>query len=299
VPGIPKEKTVTANPATALATIDPRDDERAFEPVNMPTAEQLATKLFASGLLNRGINRPEAALALIITGREFGLTAMQSLRGMHIIEGKPTLSADMIVALVRKSGACESFRMIESTAKIATFETRRVGDEGPTRMSFTIEEAQAAKLTGKDNWMKFPAAMLRARCSAALARVVYQDVVAGVYDPDEIEEPKPRRVRDVTPPTDAPAAGPVVEDAAEVDPEPARVRAALEAATTPEELAAAWKSTTKEVRKHDDLIALKDARKAALSAPTPAPVAAPVVAEKPAAPPPAATPAPAAEGEDF
>jgi len=54
-------------------------------------------------------------------------------------------------------------------------------------MSFTIEQAQRAGVTGKDNWKKYPEAMLRARCISALARAVYPDVVLGIYETDELE----------------------------------------------------------------------------------------------------------------
>jgi hypothetical protein len=111
---------------------------------------------------------------------------MQSLRSLHLIEGKPTLSADLMAALVKRSPVCKSFKLVESTGKIATYETERVG-EGVTRMSFTMEEAQAAGVANRDNWKKFPSAMLRARCIAALARVVYPDLLLGVYEQDEIQ----------------------------------------------------------------------------------------------------------------
>jgi hypothetical protein len=61
-----------------------------------------------------------------------------------------------------------------------------------TRVSpFTIEEAQAAGLAGKDNWKKYPAAMLRARCVSALSRAVYPEAVLGIYEStsEEIEAP--------------------------------------------------------------------------------------------------------------
>lgn len=165
--------------------------QTALEPNSVNEAFYLAEKLVQSGLLGRSIQKPESALAIILAGRELGLTAMQSLRSIHIIEGKPTLSADLMVALVKRSPTCQYFKLVESTAKIATYETDRAG-EGVTRMSFTVEQAQNAGLMGKDNWRKYTDAMLRARCIAALARAVYPDLLAGIYEPDELErEPAP------------------------------------------------------------------------------------------------------------
>lgn len=169
------------------------DQTRAFEPRDIGEGYELAKLLVASGLLPRGVQRPEAAFAIIAAGRELGLTAMQSLRSIHIIEGRPTLSADLIAALCKsRSDVCLYFRLVESTDWVARYETHRRGEPAPTSMSFSIEDAQRAGVTGKDNWRKYPAAMLRARCITALARAVYPDLAMGVYDPDEISvEPMP------------------------------------------------------------------------------------------------------------
>lgn len=171
--------------STALTTVATAAPSTALEPTTIDQAFWLAQQLLKSGLLGKAIQKPEAAFAVILAGRELGLTAMQSLRSLHLIEGKPTLSADLMVALVKRSPLCKSFKLVESTGERATYEANREG-EGVTRMSFTIEEAKAAGVTGKDNWKKYPAAMLRARCIAALARVVFPDLLLGVYENDEL-----------------------------------------------------------------------------------------------------------------
>ncbi len=145
----------------------------------------LAEKLAPRSMLPEKLrNKPHDVLAIVMAGRELGLPPWASIRLLNVIEGKPVLTADGMVAVARGSGKCVSFDMIESTDKIATFETVRHGGK-PQRMSFTIEEAKTAGLTNKDNWKKHSAAMLRARAQAALCRVVYQDVLAGVYSDDE------------------------------------------------------------------------------------------------------------------
>ena len=182
--------------STSIATVtDARTDRAAFEPTSLSEALHVSQVLVASRLLPRAIQTPEAAFAVIATGRELGLSAMQALRAIHIVEGKPTLSADLMVALVKRSPECSFFRMVESTGERATYETQRRGEPSPTRLSFTMDEARASGAASKDNWRKYAAAMLRARASSGLARAVYPDLVLGVYDPDELD------VRDVTPPS--------------------------------------------------------------------------------------------------
>lgn len=199
----------TTPPSAALARHTPADSSLrtardAFEPASFPEAIALATSLIKSGLMPKALNTPEAVVTAIVMGRELGLTAMQSVRSIHVIEGKPSMSSALIVGLVKKAtDVCAYFRLVESTDEVATYETLRKGDPEPTKMSFTLAHAKAAGVTGKDNWRRYPAAMLRARCETALARAVYPDLVMGLYDPDEVEPTEPR---DVTPGASVPAA---------------------------------------------------------------------------------------------
>lgn len=159
-----------------------------FQPQDIDQADRLSKILATSALLPDGLrNKPGDVLVTIITGHELGLSPMQAIRGLHVIKGRAVMSADLAVALVKRHPGCEWFRMVESDDKAATYETQRKGDPKPTRLSFTIQQAQQAGLGG-DNWKKYPAAMLRARCSLALARAVYPDTMLGVYDPDELPD---------------------------------------------------------------------------------------------------------------
>lgn len=172
-------------------------------------ARDLARELAPSMLLPVALRqKPHDVMAIILTGAELGLGPMQSIRGVHIIEGKPTLAAELMAALVvRVDSVCEYLQLIESSATVAVYETKRKGHPKPTTVRWTIAQAQAAGLVGRDNWRKYPDAMLRARCTAAICRAVYPDLVGGMYDPDEI---------DVTPADKLPTIlsvvrGPVVE----------------------------------------------------------------------------------------
>lgn len=164
-------------------------------PKNLDETKALAKDLATADTLPTALQKkPADLLAIILTGSELGLSPMQSVRGIAIIKGKPTLSADTIGALVRRNKAvCEWLRIVESTDTVCTLETKRVGDPEPTKFSFTIEQAKRAGLAGGDNWRKYPEAMLRARCTAAICRAVYPDLVMGIYDPDELSD-KPIQV---------------------------------------------------------------------------------------------------------
>lgn len=170
---------------TALATTN--QATLAFEPAGIGEAYDTASKLVKSGMLPDSIRSPEAALAVIMAGRELGLTAMQSFRSIHIVKGRVVLSADLMVALCKRSPDCEYVQIVESTDKVATYEAKRRNEPAPVRMSFTFDQAKAAGLTGKDVWRSFTAAMLRARCAAAICRAVFPDLLLGVYETDEAQ----------------------------------------------------------------------------------------------------------------
>lgn len=212
---------------TGLARVG-NDHTGAIEPTNMAELRAFSAAAAATGFF--GAKSPEQALILAMTGKDLGLSYTQALRAFHVVQGKPVLSADGMVAAVLASGKARYFRTTEKTAERCTVETMRVGDEKPTSYTYTMADAKLAGLTGKDNWKSHPAAMLAARAKAALARDVYPDVLLGMYDPDEIEGPVQSGV--VLTPTQpaAPAAEPV-----RVDAKP--LFDAIESATTADALA--------------------------------------------------------------
>ena len=205
----------------------------AIIPRTLDDVARMAKMAHASGLVK--VASPEAAGVILLTGAELGLSPMQALRGIYVVDGKPTLSADLMVAIVKRADVCQWWRTAESTPETCTIETQRRGDPAPSRRTWTIADAQRAGLTGRQPWRQYPATMLRHRCAADLAREVYPDVVLGLYDPEELDAGE--RVEQEAP---APVAPPRVviepDPAPPVDPEreaieqetPAEVPAALE-----------------------------------------------------------------------
>lgn len=167
------------------AAIDVR--RPSLEPVSLDEASALAKAAVASKLY--AITSAEAGLMILLTGRDLGLSASQALRGIYVVNNRPVISADAMVAAVRRSGLAKSWRVVESTIERCTIETTREGEEHPERETFTLEDAKRAGLDRKDVWRAYPRDMLRHRCAAALVRRVYPDVVLGCYVPGEIDDP--------------------------------------------------------------------------------------------------------------
>ena len=113
-------------------------------PTTMTEAADLAKMAASSGLVN--VQRVEDAMVILLTGMELGLSPMQSFRGIYVVNGKPVLSADMLVAIVRASPLCAAWRTVESTPERCTIETRRTGDEEKTSKTWTMKDADRAGL---------------------------------------------------------------------------------------------------------------------------------------------------------
>ena len=173
----------------------PAEWERCLEPRSMADARNLSKWLHESHMFD-GYHTPQGVMSTVLLGRELGIPSMASLRSVHIIEGKHSLSADLMVALVLKSGLAEYFQMSSSNDSMCTFETKRKGAPTSTILSYTIEQAKQAGLlaptrSGKpSNWQKIPKQMLRARAKSELARLEYPDLLAGLYTPEELHEAK-------------------------------------------------------------------------------------------------------------
>jgi hypothetical protein len=181
----------------------PVEFEKQLEPRSIGQAMQLANAMYKARLFN-AYGTPEAVLSTVLMGRELGLQATASLRAFHLIEGRHALAADAMRGLVLRSGVAKYFRCVERTASRATFETLRVGEPEPTTLSYTIDEARNAygfesglnakaldELVGKwrrSSWGKHPADMLAARASSKLARLVYSDILFGLYSPAELSD---------------------------------------------------------------------------------------------------------------
>jgi hypothetical protein len=149
-----------------------------------------AKMLLRSGLLPTSVKSPEAALFIILAGRDLGLSPVQSLRSINIIQGKVEVSADMSLGLFHRAGGKSHFVKLTDSEAVLRFSAPWLLQDHEE--SFTIKDAERAGLLARqDNWKKFPKAMLRSRAITAGLKSVGFDPTAGVYDYGEIGGPEP------------------------------------------------------------------------------------------------------------
>lgn len=192
-------------------------------------AQSLSKTSFVSTTL-RG--KPDEITAAILTGQEVGLEPMAALRSIDIISGTPALRANTQRGLVQSRG--HEVWVEESSATKAIVCGQRKGSERVQKSVWTMDRATRLGLAQKDNWRKQPEAMLVARASAEVCRLIASDVLLGlpyaVEELDDTEAPKPKTAKrkaepvEVAPPEIEPAPEPVAEtepvEEPALDPEP-------------------------------------------------------------------------------
>lgn len=161
----------------------------------------MADQFHKSGLMPPAVKNAAGALAIIQKGRELGIPPMAAIEGISIIQGKPACSATLMLGLIKRDYGRGAIRVKTTTEEACTVEWRDEGWDGTSEYTFTIRDAQRAQLVKQgSNWEKYPAAMLRARCIAAVARMAFPEVIGGMYTPEELGgSPAEADIIDVTP----------------------------------------------------------------------------------------------------
>lgn len=161
-------------------------------------AASIAESLARTSFVPRAMQgKPAEVTAAILTGREIGIEPMSALRSIDVIEGTPAMRAHALRGLVQAHG--HAIWVEESTQTRAIVAGRRKGEEQVQKSTWTTARAERMGLIGKQNWKRMPEAMLIARATAEVCRLVAADVLLGIpyaveeLDDDRTEAPAPRR----------------------------------------------------------------------------------------------------------
>ena len=145
--------------------------------------EQMATAIAASGLF--GMKDKNSVLALMAVAQAEGLHPATAARDFHIIQGRPALKADAMLARFQNAGGKVDWKDYTDDKVTGVFSHP---NGGSLAVTWTIEQAQRIGLVKPGSgWQKFPRAMLRSRCISEGIRSVFPGSVTGFYSPDEVE----------------------------------------------------------------------------------------------------------------
>ena len=177
------KKTEVAVVRPTAATSHPEVDSWVDVLVPVGTlAKSIADTDFVSDAF-RG--RTGSVAAAILYGREVNLPPMAALTSIHVVKGKPSLSAEAMRGLVLAAG--HEIQFVEANSTRVVLAGRRNGTDRWTEMQFTIDDAKRAGLTG-GNWNKYPQEMLTASATTRLCRALFPDTIAGLATVEELDD---------------------------------------------------------------------------------------------------------------
>lgn len=135
-------------------------------PIAMQMDPMTVAQVFKASGMFPDIQSEAAACAKIIIGRGLGLTDYDAMTGLHIIKGKAVLASNLMAAAIKRAGKYDYRAECTDGECTIDFYGRTMDGKmekiGTT--TYTMEDAKRARLTGGDNWQKYPRAMLFARC---------------------------------------------------------------------------------------------------------------------------------------
>ncbi|WP_304880109.1 recombinase RecT [uncultured Parasutterella sp.] len=278
----------------------PNDLKGALEYAGILAKSQLIPKQFQ--------NRPEDIVVAMMWSHNLNVPVLQGLQGIAIINGRPSIWGDLMIAVCQSSGLlvdiAESFSG-SGDSLTATCVVKRKDRETPIVRSFSIEEAKRAGLMNKGPWAQYTKRMLQNRARSYALRDAFPDVLMGMASADEQSDaaavemgraevvpatpvvlPKPKKT-EVTETVEA-----EIETVEEPEHMPAssvsdiqKIQEAIASAATQEELMAIWKKIPTAVRgtlKHELQTRKKELETKAQAVKEPVAEAAPAPAPAPA-----------------
>ena len=136
--------------------------------------------------------KPESCLLAIQHGSEVGLSPMQSLQSIAVINGRPTIWGDAALALVQSSPACEYIKEYiegDGDQAVAVCEVKRRGYPAATVSTFSMFDAKRAGLAGKSGpWSQYPLRMLALRARGFALRNAFADALRGLVTAEEAQD---------------------------------------------------------------------------------------------------------------
>lgn len=162
----------------------------ALVPQSLEEAFRLSGALAASGMAPRGMDKPEQIMVAIMAGAELGLAPFQSLQSFAVVNGRPTLWGDGLMAVVRGRGVKVRETMEgEGDTLLARCHVTRPDSGEEIERTFTVADAVKAGLWGKQGpWQQHPKRMLQMRARAFALRDGCADMLRGIQVREEVED---------------------------------------------------------------------------------------------------------------
>ena len=166
--------------------ITPQKQSFSLTPQSLDEAMRFAELLSKSSIIPKDyVNNPGNVIVAMQWGMELGLQPMQAMQNIAVINGRPSIWGDAMLAIVRGSGLLESISET-ATETESTCSIKRKGEAIVTR-TFSDDDAKKAGLIGKQGpWTQYPKRMRQLRARAFALRDVFPDVLRGIQVAEEV-----------------------------------------------------------------------------------------------------------------
>ncbi|HEL4856812.1 TPA: hypothetical protein UL920_004181 [Stenotrophomonas maltophilia] len=177
VPATQQQASALPAPARQQFDLSPQTFEQALTFADILADSDMVPKDFKG--------KPGNCLIAMQWGAELGLKPLQALQNIAIINGRPALWGDAVIALVRNSPLCE-YVTESDDGGTAVCRVKRRGESEEVR-TFSTEDAKVANLLGKTGpWTQYPKRMRQMRARAFALRDVFPDVLRGMPIAEEV-----------------------------------------------------------------------------------------------------------------
>jgi hypothetical protein len=137
-------------------------------------------------------NKPSDVLVIMMMAQELDIPPLQALNGINVISGKPVISPQLMIALIRSKIPDSFIEIIEGKDFCECWMCRdkkdALEDKQIYKSIWTLQRAEKMGLVLKDNWKKQANTMLKWRAVGDAARVVFPDILSGLYFADEFQD---------------------------------------------------------------------------------------------------------------
>jgi len=178
---------------TQGSLLSPGNFEHSFRVARMMAESEMVPKNY--------IGKPQDILIAMEMGVSLGLGALQAIQNVAVINGKPCIYGDAMLAVCSGHPEFEDIKeepMLSDSGKVIGFKctVKRKG-RSDVVSTYTIENAQQAQLWGKSGpWKQYPERMLKMRARGFALRDSFADALGGIRIAEEVRD---YDVRDITP----------------------------------------------------------------------------------------------------
>jgi hypothetical protein len=176
------------------------DDSLKLQQIALTTTVE---DLLASGALPPGVDTKEKIMTISQYGKELGMNPMTAINSISLVKGRMVIGSAMLGAMLKRNGYEYLWNKDWVIEEGADGKNRTVTEveifwvskslkrELSQKFKMTWQELELTGLTSRDTYMKYPKALLRARCMSAAVRAIAPEILLGMYTAEELADSDP------------------------------------------------------------------------------------------------------------